>query len=116
MHVCVYVCVCTCSSGACLYDVMANNVERVNVLYHGESNVCSLESWSIVDSVSYDSHHLLVLIDPRTNDSIHQVVLISWARAGKNSKSRPHFVHFLLVYLSIAISDSFVELLVIQHQ
>ena len=84
------------------------------ICYHGNANVSSVNSRCIIGSNTNKGHNLSVLADLGINDSIHQVVFISWVCTSQHLELGPSLIHPFLNYVSIIVSNSPIELCAVQ--
>ena len=67
--------------------------------HHSKSHISSLQSWSIISTVTCYRNNLPILVEFGPDDVVHQNVLVLRRGASKHTKPWPHTVKQLLVDL-----------------
>lgn len=73
--------------------------------HHGEADVSLLKGWTVIGTVSGDSHYFSIGTNFAIDDAFDQRVLVDWLRSGQNSQLGPDLIQLLLRHLNFRMNQ-----------
>ena len=72
---------------------------QINSTYHGKSDICFLQCWTVIGSITSYSHHFSIGTYLAIYDALDQGVLIHRLGSGQDTKFGPDLIQLLLRHL-----------------